>query len=70
MEVEDEEELPTAPSSSESTTTSTTPPPQPQDQPGSSSEYRSSVKKLQERVASLEKHQEPAPASTTTTVQA
>ncbi|KAF9901898.1 hypothetical protein EC991_005575 [Linnemannia zychae] len=60
MEVEDEEELPTAPP-----TESTTPPPQ-QDQAGSSSEYRSSVKKLQERVASLEKRQEPAP----TTVQA
>ncbi|KAF9138100.1 hypothetical protein BGX30_009587 [Mortierella sp. GBA39] len=70
MEVEDDEELPTAPPSSESATTSTTPPPQQQDQPGSSSEYRSSVKKLQERVASLEKRQEPAPASATATVQA
>ncbi|KAG0374998.1 hypothetical protein BGX24_009668 [Mortierella sp. AD032] len=60
MEVEDEEELPTAPPATESTT------PPPQDQAGSSSEYRSSVKKLQERVASLEKRQEPA----TTTVQA
>ncbi|KAF9150042.1 hypothetical protein BG015_008134 [Linnemannia schmuckeri] len=69
MEVEDEEELPTAPPSSESTT-STTPPPQQQDQTGSSSEYRSSVKMLQERVASLEKRQEPAPASATATVQA
>ncbi|KAF9089817.1 hypothetical protein BGX29_011850 [Mortierella sp. GBA35] len=56
MEVEDEEELPTAPSES------TTPPPQ-QDE-ASSSEYRSSVKKLQERVASLEKRQEPSSAAT------
>ncbi|KAK3814536.1 MAG: hypothetical protein JOS17DRAFT_760703 [Linnemannia elongata] len=70
MEVEDDEELPTAPPSSESATTSTTPPPQQQDQAGSSSEYRSSVKKLQERVASLEKRQDPAPASATATVQA
>ncbi|KAF9931360.1 hypothetical protein FBU30_010395 [Linnemannia zychae] len=62
MEVEDEEELPTAPPAVDSTG-ATTPPPQQQDREESPSEYSSSVKKLQERVANLEKRQETPSAT-------